>query len=168
MEKIIIGGIAFTARHTPGHAVHHIAWEVMDFAFTGDVGGVKVVENGPVMPPCPPPDINLEDWMKSLAYLRSRNYRAIYLTHFGSITQVKAHFVELEGRLWNWANWIKPYWEQGASMVEVTPLFEGYVQRQLEALKVGVEDKQRYALANPADMSVTGLFRYWSKKAQNL
>ncbi len=166
-EKIIVGDVGFRSRHTPGHAVHHIVWEVGDFAFTGDVAGVKVVENGPVMPPCPPPDINLEHWIKSLAYLRTRRYRVIYLTHYGAVSQVKKHFIELEGRLLNWANWVKPFWEQGVLMDDVVPLFEEYVQKQLELSGIGDEDKRRYELANPAEMSVAGLFRYWSRKPQD-
>ena len=117
------------------------------------------------MPPCPPPDINVEDWIKSLAYLRRRRYEKIYLTHFGAVTEVKKHLIELEGRLLNWANWVKPYWEKHASIEEVVPLFEAYVQKQLVDSLVGEADKRRYELANPADMSVAGLFRYWSKKA---
>ncbi|MCF8244844.1 MAG: MBL fold metallo-hydrolase [Saprospiraceae bacterium] len=163
-EKIIIGDAGFRARHTPGHAVHHIAWEVKNFVFTGDVAGVRPVEGGPVMPPCPPPDINLEDWIKSLAYLRTRRYETIYLTHFGAVNQVKKHFIELEGRLRNWANWVRPFWEQGDSIENVVPLFEKYVQKQLENSEISDEGKRQYELANPTEMSVAGLFRYWSKK----
>ena len=42
-ECIETCGLRFTAWYTPGHAVHHIAWEVSDGAeavlFTGDVAG---------------------------------------------------------------------------------------------------------------------------------
>ncbi len=163
-KKISIGKVAFRARHTPGHANHHVAWEVNDFAFTGDVAGVRIGENGPAMPPCPPPDINIETWLASLHYLRTRRYKALYLTHFGEVNSVKSHFTELEGRLLNWANWIKPYWEQGATVEEVIPLFKGYVDAQLIVEELNEADRKRYGLANPAEMSVAGLFRYWSKK----
>ncbi len=163
-EKIILGDVGLRARHTPGHAIHHISWEVKDIAFTGDVAGIRISENGPVMPPCPPPDINIRDWIRSIDLLKTRRYKKLYLTHFGEITKVKKHFIELEGRLLNWANWIKPYWEQGNPVAEVVPLFEAYVKKQLDIAAVSEADKRRYALANPADMSVAGLFRYWSKQ----
>ena len=35
-------------------------------AFVGDTAGIKIVENGYVLPPTPPPDINLEVWDESL------------------------------------------------------------------------------------------------------
>jgi glyoxylase-like metal-dependent hydrolase (beta-lactamase superfamily II) len=163
-EKIIVGDVGLRARHTPGHAIHHISWEVKDIAFTGDVAGICITENGPVMPPCPPPDINIGDWMNSIALLKTKRYKKLYLTHFGEISKVKKHFIELEGRLLNWANWIKPYWEQGAPVAKVIPLFEAYVKKQLDIAAVSEADKRRYELANPADMSVAGLYRYWSKQ----
>ena len=73
------------AYHTPGHAKHHIAWEVDKNVFTGDVAGVKI-GNGPVVPPCPPPDINLEDWKASIALLRRIDPKEpVFLTHFDRI-----------------------------------------------------------------------------------
>ncbi|MCU0346412.1 MAG: MBL fold metallo-hydrolase [Saprospiraceae bacterium] len=165
-QRVMIGGVPFRARHTPGHAIHHIAWEMKDVAFTGDVAGIRIGENGPAMPPCPPPDINIEEWSKSLAVLRNRRYRAIYLTHFGELVKPKAHLIELEGRLHNWANWIKPYWEKSAPMDEVVPLFKAYVRSSMDAMQLSDEDIGRYELANPSDMSVAGLYRYWSKRGQ--
>ncbi len=164
-EKIMVGDLGIRARKTPGHAIHHVAWEVKNFAFTGDVAGVRIGENGPVMPPCPPPDINVKDWIKSMDYLRSRRYKKLYLTHFGEVDEVKNHFIELEGRLLNWANWIKPYWEAGVDQLEILPRFKLYVQDQMENSKIKEADRLRYGLANPLVMSVSGLLRYWDKAA---
>jgi glyoxylase-like metal-dependent hydrolase (beta-lactamase superfamily II) len=163
-EKVVIGGVGFRALHTPGHAIHHIVWETQGMAFTGDVAGVKIGGAGPVMPPCPPPDINVEDWVKSLAYLRSKRFKSIFLTHFGEVKQPKKHFIELEARLVNWANWIRPYWEVSRPMEVVVPLFREYVNQQLKTMNISEEDMRRYELANPAEMSVAGLYRYWTKK----
>ncbi len=166
-ERVMIGGIGFRARYTPGHAVHHVAIEVKDFAFTGDVAGVKIGKNGPVMPPCPPPDIHIEDWVASMHDLRLKRYSSIFLTHFGEVKNPKDHFTELEGRLHNWANWIRPYWKKNAPMEEVVPLFNAYVQQGLDMMDLSKADKRRYELANPAEMSVGGLYRYWAKKAKS-
>ena len=40
-EEIGVGGRLFQAWHTPGHARHHIAWQVGNELFTGDVAGIK-------------------------------------------------------------------------------------------------------------------------------
>ena len=163
-EKIKLGSTIFKALHTPGHAVHHIAWQLGDILFTGDVGGICIGSSGVVMPPCPPPDINIEDWQASIQLIKNKRFKSLFLTHFGEVTNVKNHLVQLEGRLLNWANWIKPFWMEGANIEEATPLFQEYVRMQLEAGGIKGEDLEKYENANPSWMSVAGLMRYWKKK----
>ena len=165
-EKIKVGRTWLKALHTPGHAVHHIAWQYENSLFAGDVAGVKIGE-GIVVPPCPPPDINLEVWKKSIRRILEKRYDALYLTHFGKIENVKEHLKELHGRLDNWANWIKPYFDQGVDQKEIVPQFEEYVKKQLIAGGVEGENLERYEGANPSWMSVAGLMRYWRKKTTN-
>ena len=162
-EKIPLGKINMLAWHTPGHAVHHIAWQFGGDVFAGDVAGVKI-GNGIVVPPCPPPDINLEDWQKSLDVLRGIKMRRLHLTHFGAITQVKKHLNSLEKRLFRWANWIKPYYESHTPAAEVTPKYAEMVRRELARFGITGENYAQYESANPAWMSVAGLLRYWHKK----
>ncbi|MEM8907131.1 MAG: MBL fold metallo-hydrolase [Bacteroidota bacterium] len=160
---ISIGDTNFKAWHTPGHAVHHIAWQVNDVLFAGDVAGVKIGK-GLVVPPCPPPDINVEDWQNSIQLMRSLDIHQLYLTHFGAIANIDEHLTELEKCLLEWANWMYPYWEQGAEQASVRPLFQKYVGQQLLAAGIDMEGLKRYESANPSWMSVAGLMRYWSKK----
>jgi len=159
-------GLHFRAWYTPGHAVHHIAWEVSDGAetvlFTGDVAGVKI-GSGPVMPPCPPPDIQVEDWQASIQMMRELPVETLFLTHFGKITDKQTHLDELETRLLSWANWMLPYAQQQADPAAIVPDFQAFVQAQLLDAGVASADLQRYEAANPAFMSVAGLMRYWSK-----
>jgi len=160
-----IGGLRIQAWHTPGHAVHHIAWQIEDQLFAGDVAGVKIDE-GLVVPPCPPPDINIEAWQRSIQRMRSLNLSRLHLTHFGAVDEVDPHLDMLEKRLTEWAEWIRPYYEQGASVEEVTPKFQAYVQQQLTEHGIEGEQLQQYENANPSWMSVAGLMRYWRKKAE--
>lgn len=162
-EKIKIGKTSIKALHTPGHAIHHIAWQLDNSLFTGDVAGIRIGENDVVMAPCPPPDIDIEAWSESIRLIKSGHFEALYLTHFGRITHAKNHLEELEGRLKNWANWMKPYWEAGTPAEEITPIFQDYVARQLREAGVQGEDLEKYENANPSWMSVAGLLRYWKK-----
>ena len=151
--------------HTPGHAVHHIAWQIGNKLIAGDVAGVKIGD-GMVVPPCPPPDIHIEDWMASIDLILDLDLEAIYLTHFGEITNIAPHLEALKTILLDWANWIKPHWEAGSDPKEVTPLFMEYTKKQLlenGANKLGL---MQYEAANPSWMSVAGLFRYWRKRAE--
>jgi glyoxylase-like metal-dependent hydrolase (beta-lactamase superfamily II) len=158
-----IGDLEIQALHTPGHAIHHIAWKVGNEIFTGDVAGVKI-NGGPVVPPCPPPDINIEHWEASIQLLRDQNPAAIWLTHYGRIENVSGHLDALGTILRDWANWMKPYFESGDSVEHITPIFQAYTFGQLRAAGVSEADIQLYEAANPSWMSVTGLLRYWKKK----
>jgi glyoxylase-like metal-dependent hydrolase (beta-lactamase superfamily II) len=159
-------GLHFTAWYTPGHAVHHIAWEVADgderVLFTGDVAGVKI-GSGPVMPPCPPPDIHVEDWQASIRLMRELPVETMYLTHFGKITDKQNHLSQLEERLLSWAEWMRPYAEKSEDPSSLVPDFQAFVQKQLLNAGVAEADLNRYEAANPAFMSVAGLMRYWKK-----
>ena len=167
-ETIEYGGVSFTAWHTPGHAVHHIVWEVSDASgesvvFTGDVAGVKI-GGGPVMPPCPPPDIHIEDWQASIQLLRELKTERLFLTHFDAVADKHTHLDELEKRLLSWAAWMKPWFDQQTPPAEIVPRFQEFVQSDLRENGVAASDLARYEAANPAFMSVAGLLRYWKKK----
>jgi glyoxylase-like metal-dependent hydrolase (beta-lactamase superfamily II) len=162
-EKIDIGDVRIEALHTPGHAIHHIAWRVGDVLFSGDVAGVKI-ENGPVVPPCPPPDINIENWKESLEKIRKAQVTRLYLTHFGAIDTVDEHLQRLESILDEWADWIKRKMDEGLAAEQMTPLFQQFVAAGLKAAGLSEHQIQQYEGANPAWMSVAGLIRYWTKK----
>ncbi|NQZ75509.1 MAG: MBL fold metallo-hydrolase [Ekhidna sp.] len=162
-EVLEIGDHSFTALHTPGHAKHHIAWQLKDTIFTGDVAGVKI-EGGPVVPPCPPPDINIEDWIHSIDLILSKNPNTLVLTHFGEEQNPNIHMQELKEILEDWSKWMKAQWEAGKSNEEITPEFMAYTAEQLKSRGVSDHGIKQYELANPSWMSVAGLVRYWKKK----
>ncbi len=164
-QPIAIAGKLFKPWYTPGHAIHHIAWQVDEVLFTGDVAGVKI-GNGPVMPPCPPPDIDIELWTQSIDLIREMKLKKLFLTHFGAIDNISAHLDELEGRLVAWSQWIKPYWEAQTPASEVTAPFQQFVASELLKCGLSGAEVKAYEAANPSWMSVYGLLRYWEKRTQ--
>ena len=90
----------FAVAYTPGHASHHVAYmhAASGLAFTGDVAGVRVGE-GPVLPPTPPPDIDLGAWRASLELIEGWQPRALAVTHFGMHEDPAGHLRELRRRL---------------------------------------------------------------------
>lgn len=164
-DVFTIGDVKIQVHYTPGHAVHHNAYQIGDVIFTGDVAGVKI-GNGPVVPPCPPPDIHVELWLDSIQKLKNCQPKTLYLTHFGPIHQVNEHLDELENILKDWANWMKPQYDSGKTPDEITPEFMQYTKAQLINAGVSEQNLIKYEYANPSWMSVTGLLRYWKLKEQ--
>ena len=163
-EQVIkIGDLSFKAWYTPGHAPHHIAWQLEGHLFAGDVAGVRI-NNGMVMAPCPPPDIDFEAWMESIATIRKIDPTIIYITHFGPIDAIKEHLDGLEFILKDWSEWMRPYFEQQVDKKEIIPKFEAYVKQQLIDYGIDEEGLLRYERSNPAALSVHGIMRYWKKK----
>lgn len=162
-DCLSIGDLEFNVHYTPGHAIHHNAYQLEDIIFTGDVAGVRI-NLQPVVPPCPPPDIDLGKWKSSIDKLRKLNPRSLYLTHFGKVDKTLEHLDELEWMLDDWANWMKPYYDKGIDPDEITPKFMEYTKNQLLEKGVNEDDVLRYEYANPSWMSVVGLLRYWRLK----
>lgn len=161
-ERVAVGGRVFTAHATPGHAVHHHVWALEDALFTGDVAGVRL-SGGPVLPPCPPPDIQLEDWRASIAKLRALPAKTLYLTHFGAYRDKERTLDALEARLSDWGAWVRARLREGLSPEAMVPLFEAKVRAELAAAGLEGEAVARYEAANPSAYSVYGLVRYWQK-----
>ncbi len=164
-DMLRLGEIEIKVHYTPGHAIHHNAYQLRDVIFTGDVAGVAI-NKGPVVPPCPPPDIDLKIWKESIRKLQRLHPQKLYLTHFGEVVHPEQHLSELETILDDWANWMKPYFDAGHSSAEITPKFTAYTINQLKQQGVSKENINRYERANPSWMSVNGLLRYWKLKEQ--
>jgi glyoxylase-like metal-dependent hydrolase (beta-lactamase superfamily II) len=161
-EVISINKLNIKALHTPGHAIHHIAWQLEDNLFAGDVAGIKI-KNGPVVPPCPPPDIHIENWKESLALIKLAGIKKMYLTHYGLIEDVDDHIVMLSQNLDRWANWIQPHFEKKSEIDFVVEDFKINVRNYLKEFGLNETELKKYENANPAFMSVNGLLRYFQK-----
>lgn len=163
-QKISVLGLEFTAHHTPGHAKHHIAWQLVNNLFTGDVAGV-CIQNGPIVPPCPPPDIQIEDWLSSIKRMEElTEVNTFYLTHFGEIKDIKNHLNKLTTALEEYSRFFESYARNETALKEVIPPFTKFARDYL--LRNGLDEKYAaaYEAANPSDMSAAGLMRYWTKK----
>lgn len=98
--RVLRGGESikgFRVAYTPGHASHHVAYLHEDSGrlFGGDVTGVRIAEDGVVLAPTPPPDIDLDAWRDSLELIEAMSPTALIPTHFGIYTNVAEHLAEL-------------------------------------------------------------------------
>ena len=100
-EHLVVAGHELDVAYTPGHAQHHVSYfhRASRVAFVGDVAGVRTAHMQTVMPPTPPPDIDLPLWHDSVARLLQWQPSALFLTHFGLVSKVASHLAELLDRL---------------------------------------------------------------------
>ena len=97
--KVLSGGERigdWEVAYTPGHARHHVSYlhRPSMSAFTGDVAGMRIAE-GPVLPPTPPPDIDLAAWRSSIGAIERWEPSRLALTHFGTFDDVEVHLNSL-------------------------------------------------------------------------
>jgi glyoxylase-like metal-dependent hydrolase (beta-lactamase superfamily II) len=94
--------------YTPGHASHHVSYlhEATGTAFVGDVAGVRIGA-GPVVPPTPPPDIDLDAWARSIDLVERWAPERLAVTHFGAHEDVGPHLDALRGALRGFADWAR-------------------------------------------------------------
>lgn len=162
-QCVDLGDQVIQAIHTPGHAVHHITYRLGDGLFTGDVGGIRM-PGGPCIPPLPPPDIQLETWLESIARMRALKPRTIYPTHFGIHHDAEAHFDSLEENLHRLSGWVRQRMLEGLDEAAMVPPFSTYLNAYLSSCGLSPEQLEDYEIADPAFMSVYGLVRYWRKR----
>jgi glyoxylase-like metal-dependent hydrolase (beta-lactamase superfamily II) len=160
-SRLTFGGNTWVAHHTPGHASHHVSWQLGNIVFTGDVGGVKI-KGGPVVPPLPPPDINLTQWNDSLLRLRSLRADKFDLTHYGPVDAPSDHLSQRAARFDGYVNWVGEARHKGQSEEELTAGFTEFVEADLRANGVTEEVIGAYRAANPPGMSVAGILRWFT------
>lgn len=161
-ERIEAGGRVLDVAYTPGHASHHVSYFTRDagVAFVGDTAGIRLRPDGYVLPPTPPPDIDLERWRDSLARIGEWRPDTLFLTHFGPSSPAAPHLTQLADHLELCSRLVK------ASLAREEPdeareaWFVEEVRRELRR-RVDEADARAYEVAGRFDLSWRGLARYW-------
>jgi glyoxylase-like metal-dependent hydrolase (beta-lactamase superfamily II) len=141
--------------YTPGHASHHVVYfdAGSGDAYMGDIGGVRITP-GYVVPPTPPPDIDLETWGRSLDLVEGWRPQRLRLAHFGAVDEPEKHIATVRRELERLADRAR----------------KGDAEAFLAALEADIEeaadpdDRDRYRLAVPPIHVWLGLERYWAKR----
>ena len=87
--------------YTPGHASHHVCYlhEESGTAFVGDIAAVRLPGVDLIVPPTPPPDIDVERWEDSIGIVESWRPERLALTHFAAIDDPEPHLAKVRERL---------------------------------------------------------------------
>jgi glyoxylase-like metal-dependent hydrolase (beta-lactamase superfamily II) len=139
---------------SPGHASHHVCYLHGDGTlYAGDAAGVRIAPARSVLPPTPPPDVDVEGWHATIETIRAREPERLALIHFGAFEDVERHLGELERRLDAWTDRVSA----GVSEQE-------FVDAALAELEP--DTGELYTRAMPIEQSFAGLRRYVDKRAE--
>ncbi len=162
-DVVTVAGLDVTAHFTPGHAVHHIAWQVGDAIATGDVGGVRFPGASHVLPPMPPPDIDVALWKRSIDTLRRLEPETLLLTHFGAFDDAPRHLDELDARLERWLGIAERVVAEGGDPATMATELTTFDEAEMIASAVQPPAVERYRRLCPMDGNSAGLFRYCTR-----
>ena len=165
--RVLTGGedvFGMRVAYTPGHASHHVCYfhEDSGTAFCGDVAACRIPPSNLVLPPTPPPDIDVETWEASLDLVAGWKPQRLALTHFGAIEDdVPGHIETVRAKL-----------RQEAELARQMPHeqydedLERRLRKQLSDEGMNEETAEELLQAVPTAYQWGGLDRYWRKKAE--
>jgi len=152
----VVGGeaVGLACFPSPGHASHHVCFAHEDGTlYAGDAAGVRIAPSRLVLPPTPPPDIDVAAWYATLDELERRAPKQLALVHFGVFDDIGRHLSELRDRLGEWEQIV----ENGATQDE-------FVERVHAGLgELDDDDLQAVERAMPMWQSYAGLKRWVDK-----
>ena len=135
---------------SPGHAPHHVCYLRDGLLLAGDAAGVRIDPSVAIIPPTPPPDIDIEEWDETLDEITRRQPSRLALIHFGLFDDVPRHLAELRERLHHAAELVGA----GASEDEFVVASRAHLGA----------DAGRFEHAVPAGQCYQGLVRYWERR----
>jgi len=164
-ERITVGGREVDVAYTPGHASHHVSYFSADtgIAFVGDTAGVRLQAGRVILPPTPPPDIDLDAWRDSVARISAWRPETLFITHFGPYAPVAAHLTEMADHLELTSGLVKASLARPGTDEEREAWFIDEIRRELRR-RMTEADARAYEVAGRFDLSWRGLARYWRKK----
>lgn len=135
---------------SPGHATHHVCYLRDGLLLAGDAAGVRIPPSRRVIPPTPPPDIDVEGWDATLDEIERRQPDRLALIHFGLFDDVARHLADLRERLHRDSELVA----HGATEAEFVAA---------SRVQLG-DDADRFEHAVPASQCYQGLERYWERR----
>jgi glyoxylase-like metal-dependent hydrolase (beta-lactamase superfamily II) len=164
-DPLRIGRRTLHAVDTPGHARHHHAFHDPDSGvlFGGDVTGIRLHGARYVRPPTPPPELEVERWLESLARIRALRPSLLLPTHFGGSAEVDWHLDELQDRLVRWIGWARQRLDAGDDLAALSSALQQLAYAEA-AEACGAGTAAAYEEAVPSPMLAAGIHRYLTRR----
>jgi glyoxylase-like metal-dependent hydrolase (beta-lactamase superfamily II) len=142
---------------TTGHAWHHVSYFASDGTlYAGDAAGVRLQGAQFVMPPCPPPEFDLEAWETTIQEIERRAPSRLALIHFGVVDDVQEHLAALRETLSTWSQRVEDGMDEEAFIAAA----------RFDASRTDPDLVDDYQRAGPYWHHFRGIERYWRKKRE--
>ena len=122
-ERVKLGDIEIIAWDTPGHARHHHAFVIGDECFTGDVAGMRLEGSHYLSVTAAPPQFDPIAYVQSVDRLIAANFKTLYLTHFGSVSDAEWHLANYRQRVIDVHERVAAGFREGISVEENRRLY---------------------------------------------
>ena len=166
-DLIAIEELTFQALETPGHASHHFAYLLDGVCFSGDIGGVRMTGARHLRLPMPPPEFQPNEWRQSLDILRQQIITHILPTHFGIFSDIDWHLDAIERALDDVEAWMEKFMPRALPPEELKREFLEWEAERSQFDKIEADYQAVYQTANPVEISLLGIQRYWKKYRQD-
>ncbi len=160
-DVLDFGGAGFDVAYTPGHASHHVCYRDRrsGVVYAGDTAGIRVGPSPYVLPPTPPPDIDVRAWQASLARVRAWAPSGVFVTHFGLYRDSGAHFDALSRELDAWDELAGRILAEVPEERRLSTFVESVRERVRQ--RVTPDEHEAYRDSVSLDDCWAGLERYW-------
>jgi glyoxylase-like metal-dependent hydrolase (beta-lactamase superfamily II) len=159
--KPLAGGervLGMQVAYTPGHASHHVCYlHESGTAFVGDVAAVSIPGVDLIVPPTPPPDIDIETWIASIETVESWQPERLALTHFGAIDDPEPHLAQVRERLHEEAQLARDLSEGD---------YEQHHRDSVVEHAESTDSAEELIQCVPPQYQWRGLNRYWTKRTE--
>ncbi len=160
--RALAGGeevLGMRVAYTPGHASHHVCYlhEESGTAFVGDVAAVRIPDTNLVVPPTPPPDIDIETWLESIGVVEAWSPERLAVTHFGPIDDPAEHLDVVRERLVEEARLARELDEDA---------YEARHRELVAERASSAEAEAELIQCVPPEYQWRGLDRYWRKREE--
>jgi glyoxylase-like metal-dependent hydrolase (beta-lactamase superfamily II) len=167
-DRIDLGDRALTAVYTPGHASHHIAVhdDRSGAMWTGEAIGSYLPWASCSRPALPPPEVDIERALGSIAAMRSRRPTALLTSHYGPVPYTDEAFELAAARIRSWADVVEQVLrgDPEASEDTVRDALERLARAEFETDAHRPFEEERYDVLGSIRMNAQGLARYWRKR----
>jgi glyoxylase-like metal-dependent hydrolase (beta-lactamase superfamily II) len=162
-STISLGDTELTAWDTPGHARHHLIYTLGDICFTGDQAGMLYPGTSYLSVTSAPPQFEPPAYISSVQRMIDANFRHMYLTHFGLITDVRQHLSHYQQLLRTAQEHVTAWVKEGLTTEQIHSRYQQQEDHRATTQGVSPSTWQLLQLANSTQMCSAGIER-WVRK----